>query len=126
MERFDKGNLMGVIFCAALMSAVDGNVDKEEWEVIKKFIQAHWVDEFGDFKDAQIKIAANVKVLIRNRAAMNRKLNELVAILRKKLSRKQKDIMLRLVREVMLADLEVSPKEEKLLAQLQKVLDTAS
>ena len=126
MELFDKSTLTSVIFCAALMSAVDGDVDKEEWDVIKSFINDYWAEDFGDFTKIQSQIAANVKKIMQNRAAMNIKLNKLVKILRSKLTTRQKEVLLRLVEEVMMADRKISPKEEKLLDQLITIMDLKS
>ena len=126
MELFDKSTLTSVIFCAALMSAVDGDVDKEEWDVIKSFINDYWAEDFGDFNKIQSQIAANVKQIMQNRAEMNIKLNKLVKILRSKLTTRQKEVLLRLVEEVMMADRRISPKEEKLLDQLITIMDVKS
>lgn len=123
MELFDKSTLKSVIFCAALMSAIDGDVDKEEWSVIKQFIGDYWASEFGDFKEVQTEIAANVKKLLQNRVNMTNKLNQLVKILGTKLTTKQKQVLLELAKEVMLADRKISPQEEILLDQLIKILD---
>jgi len=123
MELFDKSTLTSVIFCAALMSAVDGDVDKEEWDVIKSFINDYWAKDFGDFSQIQNQIAANVRKIMHNRAAMNAQLNKLVKILRSKLTTRQKDVLLRLVEEVMMADRKISPNEEKLLDQLITIMD---
>lgn len=125
MEAFEKSALTSVIFCAALMSAVDGSVDKEEWEVIKRFIKEHWTPDFGDFRVVREKISNNVKTLIKNRVAMNNKLNQLVAILKRKLSQQQKETMLALVKDVMMADDTISPKEKKLLDQLEKIMKSS-
>lgn len=126
MELFDKSTLKSVIFCAALMSAIDGDVDKEEWSVIKQFIGDYWASEFGDFKEVQTEIAANVKKLLQNRVNMTNKLNQLVKILGSKLTTKQKQVLLELAKEVMLADRKISPQEEILLDQLIKILDIRS
>jgi|APSaa5957512576_1039674.scaffolds.fasta_scaffold73756_1 tellurite resistance protein len=126
MELFDKGTLTSVIFCAALMSAVDGDVDKEEWDVIKNFINDYWSKDFGDFTKIQSQIAANVKKIMHNRKEMNTKLNKLVKILQSKLTTRQKEVLLRLVEEVMMADRKISPKEEKLLDQLITIMDMKS
>lgn len=123
MELFDKSTLTSVIFCAALMSAVDGDVDEEEWDVIKSFIKDYWVEDYGDFKKIQNQIAANVKSIIQSRSVMNVKLNKLVKILRSKLTTRQKEVLLRLVEEVMMADRKISPNEEKLLDQLITIMD---
>lgn len=123
MELFDKSTLTTVIFLAALMSAVDGDIDEEEWTVIKQFIRLHWIDEFGEFKTVQTQIAAHVKKLVRNPVALKKKVNQLVGILRPKLSMKQKEVLLNLVREVMMADREVDEQEEKLINQLIKIME---
>ena len=123
MELFDKSTLTTVIFLAALMSAVDGDIDEEEWVVIKQFIKSHWSAEFGEFKSVQAQIADHIKKLVHNPAALKKKVNQLVGILRKKLSMKQKEVLLNLVREVMMADKEINEQEEKLIDQLIKIME---
>jgi uncharacterized tellurite resistance protein B-like protein len=123
MELFDKSTLTTVIFLAALMSAVDGDIDKEEWAVIKQFIKSHWVSEFGEFKAVQTQITSNLKQLVHNPVALKKKVNQLVGILRPKLSMKQKEVLLNLVREVMMADKKIDEQEEKLIDQLMKIMD---
>jgi uncharacterized tellurite resistance protein B-like protein len=123
MELFDKSTLTTVIFLAALMSAVDGDIDEEEWNVIKQFIQLHWISEFGEFKTVQAQIVSHVKKLVHNPAALKKKVNQLVGILSPKLSMKQKEVLLNLVREVMMADREIDDQEEKLINQLMKIMD---
>ncbi len=123
MELFDKSTLTTVIFLAALMSAVDGDIDEEEWVVIKLFIKSHWVSEFGEFRSVQAQIADHIKKLVHNPVALKKKVNQLVSILRKKLTMKQKEVLLSLVREVMMADREINEQEEKLLDQLIKILE---
>ncbi len=123
MELFDKSTLTTVIFLAALMSAVDGDIDEEEWNVIKHFIKSHWVSEFGNFKDVQTQIATHVKSMVHNPEALKKKVNQLVGILSSKLSMKQKEVLLNLVREVMMADREIDAQEEKLINQLMKIMD---
>ena len=126
MELFDKSTLTTVIFLAALMSAVDGDIDEEEWVVIKQFIKSHWIDDFGEFKSVQAQIASHVKKLVHNPVALKKKVNQLVGILRKKLSMKQKEVLLSLVREVMMADKEINEQEEKLIDQLIKIMEVDS
>ncbi|MBU2644111.1 tellurite resistance TerB family protein [bacterium] len=123
MELFDKSTLTTTIFLAALMSAVDGDIDKEEWNVIKQFIKLHWVPAFGDFKEAQSQIISHVKKLVHNPEALKKKVNQLVGILRPKLSMKQKEVLLNLVREVMMADREIDEQEEKLIDQLMQIME---
>lgn len=123
MELFDKSTLTTVIFLAALMSAVDGDIDEEEWVVIKQFIKSHWSPEFGEFKSVQTQIASHIKKLIHNREALKKKVNQLVGILRKNLSMKQKEVLLELVREVMMADKQINEHEEKLIDQLMKIME---
>lgn len=123
MELFDKSTLTTVIFLAALMSAVDGDIDEEEWVVIKQFIKSHWSTEFGEFKSVQTQIASHIKKLVHNPVALKKKVNQLVGILRKKLSMKQKEVLLGLVREVMMADKEINEQEEKLIEQLIRILE---
>lgn len=123
---FDKSTLTTVIFLAALMSAVDGDIDEEEWVVIKQFIKSHWSGKFGEFKSVQSEIATHVKKLVHNPVALKKKVNQLVSILRKKLSMKQKEVLLSLVREVMMADKKIDENEEKLIDQLMKIMEIES
>ncbi|NQU63364.1 MAG: tellurite resistance TerB family protein [SAR324 cluster bacterium] len=123
MELFDKSTLTTVIFLAALMSAVDGDIDEEEWHVIKQFIKLHWIKQFGEFKTVQTQIASHVKKLVHNPATLKKKVNQLVGILKPKLSMKQKEVLLNLVREVMMADREVDAQEEKLIEQLMQIME---
>lgn len=126
MQLFDKSTLTTVIFLAALMSAVDGDIDEEEWVVIKQFIKSHWVSDFGAFKSVQAQIASHIKKLVHNPVALKKKVNQLVGILRKKLSMKQKEVLLELVREVMMADKKIDEHEEKLIDQLIKIMEVDS
>ncbi|MCP4754755.1 MAG: hypothetical protein GY866_28065 [Proteobacteria bacterium] len=122
MELFDKDTLTSVIFCAALMSAIDGDIDQEEWVVIKRFIKHRWIAEFGDFKSVQREIVTQVKELLKERSEMKGKLDQLVKQLGSQLTTKQKEVLLDLAQEVMLADKKISPLEEELLDELVKIL----
>ncbi len=123
MALFDKQTLKSVIFCASLMSAIDGDIDKEEWVVIKAFIKNYWQDEFGELKVVQNEIVANIKKLLRDPKELRKRTAQLITILGQKLHNKQKEVMLNLVREVMYADRKITTDEEDLLNRFIVMMD---
>jgi len=123
MDTFDKKTLVKVIFCAALMASIDGEVDRREWEVIHKFVKDRWRKEFGEFKAVQSQIIKDLKSLLATGTHLNEKLDQLVSLLSKHLHAAQKRVLIRLVEEVMLADGKMKSNEEALFNRFLKVLD---
>ena len=123
MALFDKKTLKSVIFCASLMSAIDGDIDKEEWVVIKEFIQTYWQNEFGEFKSVQTEIISNIKKLLTHPKELKKRTTQLITILGQQLNSKQKEVMLNLVREVMFADRKITEEEEDLLNRFIVIMD---
>lgn len=123
MALFDKKTLKSVIFCASLMSAIDGDIDKEEWAVIKSFIKNYWQDEFGEFKRVQKEIISSVKKLLTHPEELKKRTTQLITILGQQLHGKQKEVMLNLVREVMFADRKITEEEEDLLNRFVVIMD---
>jgi len=105
------------------MSAIDGDIDKEEWVVIKEFIQTYWQNEFGEFKSVQTEIISNIKKLLTHPKELKKRTTQLITILGQQLNSKQKEVMLNLVREVMFADRKITEEEEDLLNRFIVIMD---
>lgn len=123
MELFDKKTLTKVIFCAALMSAIDGDVDQTEWDIIHDFVQERWKREFGEFRTVRVEIIKNLKGLLKNGKVLNEKLDQLTALLSTHLNAAQKRVLVKLVERVMMADGKMKKQEEQLFDRFMNILE---
>ena len=116
--QLDKASLKQVLFCALLMSAVDGEIHQKELEVIKNFRSRYWRIEFGEFKPVQDEIFKKVKQSLQDRERLSQRLDTFLNQLTDKLTSRQRTILLELVANVMVADEKTAREESDLFAQL--------
>ncbi|MCP4754760.1 MAG: hypothetical protein GY866_28100, partial [Proteobacteria bacterium] len=60
-DEMGKNTLKRLVFCAFLMSGIDGYMDEEEIDVIRVFTNKYWKKEYGDtntfFKEIDKEVA---------------------------------------------------------------------
>lgn len=121
-EKFDEETLKNIIACALLMSSIDGEVHEKEWRIIKDFADIHWKEEYSDFGRFQKSVWREIRTLFDEDKKFQMKLNELVGKLTCNLNSHQKNTVLNLVGEVMIADGVMTLDESKLFATFMEKL----
>ena len=111
-----KSELIDMVFCALLMSAIDREVHTEEWNVIQLFVQQNWKKEYGDFAAVKKQIVLQLKQLIPHEGQLKNKLDQILTDLKTRLNQQQKNQLLKLAADVMNADNIMSPEESDLYA----------
>ncbi len=122
-ELFDETTLKNIISSAVLMSSIDGEIHQKEWEIILSFVDQHWQDDYQDFKSHQQNIERDIGMIFQEKEKFQQKLNDLVEQLTTNLNSRQKNIVLNLVGEVMIADGIMTLEESKLFATFMDKLD---
>ncbi len=116
VRLFDETTLKRVISSAVLMSSIDGEVHEKEWDVIKQFMEEHWQDEYESFEVHEEKIKNEIKHLLNKKSQLQQRLNSIVDHLTCDLTSEQKNIVLNLVGNVMIADGIMTIEESKLFS----------
>ncbi|NQU65379.1 MAG: hypothetical protein HQ517_14010 [SAR324 cluster bacterium] len=119
-EVFNEKSLKSAIYSAILMALIDRELHELEWKVILAFVDKHWLDEYEDFDQYQEnikkKIVKEVEPLIDNPKLLNKKIEMIVEDLIPDLTLPQKNMVLNLVGDVMVADGIMTLDESKLFA----------
>lgn len=113
---FDEETLKNVISCAVLMSSIDGEIHADEWEIIQGFADKHWKSDYTSFTKHQKSIQNDIQSILNKEDKVQLKLNELVEKLTGNLNAEQKNIVLNLIGDVMVADGIMTLEESKLFA----------
>jgi len=115
-ELFNKESLNNALFCAVLMTAIDGKYNQTEWDECQNFLTDFWKDEYGDPKQMVMGVAKEVRPYLTSRSALNEKIIELSNIL----NSSQKEVVLSIAEKVMHADGHVLLLESELLNRFKK------
>lgn len=121
-DKFDEETLKNIIACALLMSSIDGEVHEKEWRIIKDFADEHWKEEYSDFGRFQKSAWKEIRSLFDENKKFQMKLNELVGKLTYNLNSHQKNTVLNLIGDVMIADGVMTLEESKLFATFMEKL----
>ncbi len=113
---FDEETLKNVLSCAVLMSSIDGEIHETEWDAIVNFANKHWKAEYKSFSRYQKDVKKEIESILNEQDKFQLKLNELVAKLTGNLNASQKNIVLNLIGDVMVADVIMNLEESKLFA----------
>lgn len=122
----EKDNLLSMIFCALLMSAIDKEIHKTEWKVIQEFVKTYWQKEWGDFGHHKQQMIAQLKQIIANEQQTKNKLEQVLSDLKVRLNQPKKNILLKLAGDVMAADNIMSPEESDFFSIFLKNLGVQS
>ncbi len=119
-EVFNEKSLKNAVYSAILMSLIDGELHETEWTVIQGFVDEHWREEYENFdqyKDVvKTEIIKEVEAIISNPEQLKKKIEAIVADLIPDLTLSQKNIVLNLVGDVMVADGIMTLEESKLFS----------
>ncbi len=113
-NRFDEDTLKNVISCAVLMSSIDGKIHENEWEIIQGFVEQHWKEDYQSFQEFQKQTISEIESVIRENQTFRMRLDRLVEDLTGNLDSHQKNLVLNLVGDVMVADGIMTLDESKL------------
>ncbi len=119
---FDESTLKSVITCALLMSSIDGEVHDREWDVIQLFIDRYWKKEYQDFSKFKKQMEQELETMYYDFKSFRDRLDSLLKKLTNNLSADQKNALLNLVRDVMIADGIMTLEESKLFATFTEKL----
>lgn len=122
VATIEKENLLSMVFCALLMSAIDKQIHKDEWAVIQGFIKQHWQKEYGDFSKHKQQMTEELKEVVSSYNLIKVKLEKILADLNPRLRQQQKNLLLQLVGDVMAADNVMALEESDLFAVFLKNL----
>jgi molybdopterin converting factor small subunit len=113
-NQFDENTLKNVISCAVLMSSIDGEIHKSEWDVIQNFAEEHWKEDYQIFAEFREKTFEEIEAIIKENENFRSMLDQTVDDLTGNLSSQQKNLALNLVGDVMIADGIMTLDESKL------------
>ena len=116
VNMFDEETLRNILSCAVLMSSIDGEIHKKEWDVIQNFANMHWKADYRGFSRFEKQVKKEIESIFSEQEKFQLKLNELVEKLTGNLNSEQKNIVLNLVGDVMVADGIMTLEESKLFA----------
>lgn len=115
-----KDVLMKVVFCAFIMSGIDGHMDDDETDLIKDFTTNHWKEEFGNIDAFYIQVEKAVMqyfVPDEDKPQLdNDSLNDTLS----ELTVGEELILIELLKDVMMADEIIEPAEAELLQRVEK------
>ncbi len=117
-EVFNENSLKNAVYSAILMSLIDGELHETEWKVIQSFVNEHWREEYEDFKTYQgvvkKRITREVETILADPEKLKHQIEAVVEELTPELTLPQKNIVLNLVGDVMVADGIMTLEESKL------------
>lgn len=111
---FDEDGLRNAITCAVLMSYIDGELHEKEWEIILRFVDAHWKKSSQEFKQFIDDVKEQIAPYLIQSVAYYGILDELVDNLIKEMTNSQKVVLLNLIEDIMIADGVLTSEESKL------------
>jgi len=115
---FNENSLKNAVYSAILMSLIDGELHETEWKVIQGFVNEHWREEYEDFKTYQSvvkkRITREVETILADPEKLKNQIEAVVEELTPELTLPQKNIVLNLVGDVMVADGIMTLEESKL------------
>ena len=114
VNQFDEKTLKRVISCAVLMSSIDGEIHEKEWEIIQSFAGQHWKDDYQDFAEFQQWTTQEINSILKQNEKMQSRLDKLVSNLTVNLDSQQKNLVLNLIGDIMIADGIMNLDESKL------------
>lgn len=113
---FNEPNLKNAIFCALLMSSIDGEIHEKEWEIIQKFADLHWRQEYQRFEIFKEAMEKEIEPFLEKKETSQDRLKKMIEELTGQMNSSQKDVLLKLVGDVMAADGVMTLEESKLFA----------
>lgn len=119
----NQSELKKVVFCAFIMSGVDGYIDDDEVDVIREFTENNWKDEFGDIDDFFVSIDAEVVDVL---VPVNGKFNLEEKFITDILKEMSIDIVIMLkglMTQVMEADGVIDPAEVSLIKVINRYIE---
>lgn len=119
---FDERTLKSVITCALLMSSIDGEVHDREWDVIQLFIDRYWKKNYQDFPKFKKQMEQEIESVFNDFKSFQDRLDAMLEKLTDNLSADQKNALLNLVGDVMIADGIMTLEESKLFATFMEKL----
>ena len=116
--------LMKIVFYAFIMSGIDGHMDDDETDLIKQFTHSHWKEEFGSIEVFYVQVEKEVlqyfvpdgKDLPIECDALNDILSELTI--------SEELILIKLLKDVMMADDIIEPAELEFLQKVETHLES--
>lgn len=115
-EAFDEKTIKDVVYAAILMSYIDGEFHEKELDVVQSFAAEYWEDEFEDFDAFQEKAMKNVKKTVDSKSELSKTIDNVVGQLVAELTSQQRNVVLNLLGEVIVADGVMSLAESKLFS----------
>jgi uncharacterized tellurite resistance protein B-like protein len=112
---FSKAALKKIVFCAFIMSGIDGFIDESEVEVIRAFADRYWRDEFGNPDDLFLEIDRQVVDLVIPSQGKFQLEPEFLDGVLADLSLEEERLLLDLMTAVMEADGIINPAEVSLI-----------
>jgi tellurite resistance protein len=119
---FDEAKLKSVITCALLMSSIDGEVHDTEWNVIQTFINRYWKKDYQEFPKFKKIMEQEIETVFKDNQLFQARLDNLIEKLTTNLTSDQKNALLNLVGDVMIADGIMTLEESKLFATFMEKL----
>jgi len=116
LELFNEGTLKSAIYSALLMSLIDGELHENEWKIIETFAKKYWLDDYENFESYEKKIKKEIQSFLSDNEKLEKKISNVVSTLTPELTSHQKNAVLNLVGEVMIADGVMTLDESKLFA----------
>lgn len=117
-EVFNEKSLKNAVYSAILMSLIDGELHDTEWDIIQAFVNKHWREEYEDFdtyqKTVKKALIKEVDDIVSNPDKLKQRIETIVADLIPDLTLPQKNIVLNLIGDVMVADGIMTLEESKL------------
>lgn len=119
---FDEKTLKNAISCAVLMSSIDGEIHRTEWQVIQEFAGKYWQEDYQDFSRFQDEITKEIETVFKDEESFQSRLDHFIHELTNDLNSEQKNLVLNLVGNVMVADGIMTLEESKLFSTLMEKL----
>lgn len=119
-EVFNEKSLKNAVRSAILMSLIDGELHEKEWDVIQAFVDENWREEYEDFNQFQESVKKDIieeiEGILSDEEKLKHKIDEMVDDLVPDLTLPQKNIVLNLVGDIMVADGIMTLQESKLFS----------
>ena len=118
LEVFNEKALKNAIYSALLMSLIDGYLHENEWDIIQSFADTHWREEYENFDQYKDEVKHEINQLLsktkNEKEVIAKRVQKIVEELTPDLTHQQKNIVLNLVGDVMIADGIMTLEESKL------------
>jgi len=115
--------LKEVVFCGALVAAIDGDVNKKEYRLCIETLKNSWQDKWGPLDETFTEILKRLKQFLSVKSLLTHNINLLASNIRYQLTLDQQTAMLALMKQMLASDSKNEANKDTLIQTFLSALE---